>query len=215
MLRKLSYNLCRCSQISRKTNICHWHWHRQIAISLQQNHQKFSTITNEQFTVKRVPEPATKTDLLYKTLDNGDDDNTALYQCLQTQLRCSANEVVSIIIERPEIKDQSAKTVQDICQYLLDNFVKRRTIIDNAWILGCNLNGIKEKMLAIESIRPNKSDINDFIPFIKASKMQLNAMSKISLSEQTLIQQQHRLYYISDKIKVSVLMRLNANRIQI
>lgn len=61
---------------------------------------------------------------------------------------------------------------------------------------------VKQKLQTIDEIKPKDKEFNDFIPLLRASEIQLNSMKNKAFKERLTVDGEHRLYYISDRLKV-------------
>lgn len=143
MLRKTFSNLCVCAyQRTCQTN-------RQVPLNYVgttslatnvSNHRSFST-SSVDFVAKRS-----------EVLDAAEEEHRLrnelkcehLYRSIQRHLKCSANDVVNMIVDYPAIRNQSGDTIEKIIKYLMIKGVSRQTILENPLLLGYTFGKITE-----------------------------------------------------------------------
>lgn len=95
---------------------------------------------------------------------------------------------------------KSVNSFKKTLEILLQNGIKKSTIVEQSWLIGFEPNQLQKKVDVLLTLR--MQDINDFAPFLKLSLNQLQRLVKHLRDEAKVLGFDNRVYYISHKLNV-------------
>ncbi|XP_070502452.1 transcription termination factor, mitochondrial [Chironomus tepperi] len=115
-------------------------------------------------------------------------------------LHCTDSEATKMINSHKRLIDADSGKISIMIEYLFDNEISIRTIINNPWLLTMDKEYLRKKLIRVKMLKPK--NINDVVPLLQASHAALNRAVKIVEREKSFIAEGSRIYYLSEKLNL-------------